>query len=138
MLCAIRVQAGGTFLTANFIIDQNLHLDFVREIQGGRTCGKPFQVKLADDEGRSADPFGITDSDNAIPDQRFPAAHSETGEQAAAVNGNGGSAEKKAYGNFRIFWRLTPRSTQPPGIFQAGIIVLVENKIESLEIGTHR
>ena len=136
MLCHQR-SGRGEFLTANFIFDQNLRLDFVRELQGGRTGGKPFQVKLADDEGRSADPFGITGSDDAIPDQRFPAAHSETGEQAAAVNRNGGSAEKKADGNLRIFWGFAARSTQPPGIFQAGIIVLVENKIESLEIGSH-
>src|SRR5208283_3798277 len=100
--------------------------------------GKPFQVKLADDEARSADPFGITGSDNAIPDQRLPAAHSKTGEQAAAVNRDGGGAKKKANGNFRIFRGLAARFAQLPGTFQARVLVLIEFKVKFLEFRTHR
>jgi hypothetical protein len=47
------------------VFQQNFRLDFVHKVQGGRMRGKPFQVKLADDEARSADPFGIPVSQTA-------------------------------------------------------------------------
>ena len=54
-------------------------------------------------EGAAADPFRKPGSDDPIPNQRFPTAHAEGGEQAATVLRNGLRAQEEADGDWEFF-----------------------------------
>lgn len=124
--------------TLDLVFQQNINLDLVNELQGRGPGRQVVHVELAHDETGAFEPFGMPRSDDPIPNQRFPAAHSKRHDQSAAVFGNRFQMEEETNGRVRAFRRpLQFVLIHPPMVFQPSALVLVEFEVALLQLAAN-
>ena len=95
----------------NPMFQKNFSFDLVHKFERHRICRNRSEIHFRHDEGGAVDPFGKPGPDDAIPDQGFPAAHAERGQQTAAVFRDGFRAQKETRLMFAFLETHRPRNS---------------------------